>query len=395
MGILFFSAVACKREEIDEKAADVVPAISMEARLSSQFSHVEWMADPQATLYAQLSALPSQSTKEVDFPHPQGSEPFRLSLRRNDVAPDGLTGTLCAGKTLSETADLGIRTFDGTVQGGGTATVTVSPEFLSASLEVGSETWVIESSRLHGDNAMGKAIAYREQDMQPMPEMKQTIVPSAPAGGKRVGEMDEPVPTASNCWQIEVMAHGDFAFLQRLGWNQNAALFLMVNAVNNSSTRFTPINIHLTIPTGSLIQNTQADNLSSNIITILDQLKFFDNILFANRRRDLTIMYTGLNLRYGNDTSPVQNSFGQTLCVDPGSAYAVAESFNGWYNTRIQTHPIASVLGATPELNCSGSLMYLYHNHPCAGEQLSNYSRNQINTHIWFNHGCIYMAPGC
>ena len=220
-------------------------------------------------------------------------------------------------------------------------------------------------------------------------------LPAGAAQRSAPGGSPDPVMLAANCWQIETMVHGDRQYLLQVGGNTNTALFLMIAAINNASSRFASINIHLFVPSGSAIQNINPDNMPYDAYALLNHIIWIDNSLFPNAARDITLFFTGRNMSANGSYGIAGLAKSSTLCANKTLSYAVAETINGFYNNRIQAHEIGHMIGAPHDGGCSGGLMYPYSNASCAGDYPSTTSKNQINAHIWYNHACIQMAAGC
>lgn len=392
----FFAA--CERDVETVAPGDAELTAKTAQSLAEQFSHYETVRYDHDALYRKLKDLPEGATSDVVFSPGEGAVPWAMTLHRNGVVEDDFQGTLFDGKALSSTEPLGIRTFEGSLEGGGTVALTISPDMVAATVDAGGVTWILEPIQKFGEDVRGLAIAYREADMAAKPTGGYCEIALAPGSGSPTGIPDDDwdaTKVSANCWQVETMVHGDFRYRQQVGGNTNTALFLMIAAVNTSSTRFTSINIHLFVPSGSAVQNTTQDNLSFDAGTLLSQVRAVDNALLSHLRRDLTLFFTGRNLTSGGSSGVAGIAYVATLCSNPTYAYGVAETINGSYNGRIQTHEIGHILGASHDTGCPGGLMYPYYNSSCAGEYPSATSNGQINWQIWFNHGCIVMAPGC
>jgi hypothetical protein len=393
--VLFSFFTACQREIVADPQAETGLSPKAEQLLAEQLSHYETVSYSHDAIYQKLDDLAEGATADIALVRTATAEPWVMHLTRNGVVQDDFRGTLFDGKNSSMTPLLGIRTFEGTVEGGGIVALTVSPTMIAGTIEKDGELWTLEPIQKFNGTSTGMAIAYREQDMLAKPVGSSCIEAQVPgSSNQRLAPTQDPGmnPLASNCWQIETMVHGDGHYLLQVGGNTNTAIFLMVAAINNSSARFTSINIHLFVPSGSAVQNTGGDNLSYDAVTLLNQVRTIDNAFFPNVRRDITLFFTGRNI--SGDVAGI--AWQAVLCSNPSYAYGVAETINGSYNTRIQTHEIGHMLGASHDTACpNGGLMYPNVGSSCSGEYPSTTSKNQINWQIWFNHGCIQMASGC
>lgn len=399
LSILFISFfTACQREVVTDPQAETALTAKAAQLLSEQFSSYETVNYNHDVLYGKLKDLAEGAAADVVLQPSSTTEPWVLHLKRNGVVQDDFRGTLFDGKNASLTAPLGIRTFEGTVEGGGIVALTVSPTMVAGILEKGDELWVIEPIQKFSGTTKGVAIAYREQDMRTKPTGQSCVEAQLPASEThRVAPPKDfgPNSPAATCWQIETMVHGDRQYLLQVGGNTGTAIYLMVAAINNSSTRFTAINIHLFVPSGSVVQNTAADNFSTDATSLWWSVRNSDNGSYPNIARDITLFFTGRDMTSGGSNGVAGISRQASLCISPSYAYSVVETNNGFYNTRIQTHEIGHLLGAADLDACPGGLMYRYYNSGCSGEYPSATSNNQINLHIWYNHGCIQMATGC
>jgi hypothetical protein len=277
--------------------------------------------------------------------------------------------------------------------------LTISPTMISGFVEKGGESWALEPIQKYDGKRKGLAIAYREQDMLAKPAGNYCAEAELPVGeAQRLAPIkgDVPAPFAANCWQIQTMVHGDRQYLTQSSNNTNTALFFMIAAINNASSRFSSINIHLFVPSGSAIQNTGYDGFPNDANTLLERVKNRDNLYFPNAARDITLFFTGRNMSSNGSYGIAGIAYPSVLCNNKPFSYGVAETINGFYNNSIQAHEIGHMIGAGHDNGCpNGGLMYPYYNSSCAGGNPSTTSKNQINAHIWYNHGCIQMAPGC
>jgi hypothetical protein len=389
---------SCQREVMPDPTQATELTVDVEQRLAEQFHHYEAVAYDHDAIYAVLKDIPVGGVAEIAFPLQRGAAPLSLHLERNGVAADDLVGTLFDGKKTTSTGPLGARTFQGSVAGGGIASITVSPTMIAGLIEVGGETWNLEPIQKYDPLRTNQAIAYREQDMVARAASGFCETASLPASETEraaPGGQVDPGALAARCWQIETFAHGDYRYLQTFGGNYNSALFYMVSCINNSSARLSEIDIHLFVPSGSLVLNTTQDNMSFDAITLLSQVRVSDNANFPNAVRDITLFFTGRNMTSNGSSGVAGIAWQAVLCANKSYSYGVAETINGVYNTRVQTHEIAHMLGAAHDGACNQGLMYPSYNSSCAGDYPSTTSATQISTHISNNSSCTSFAPGC
>jgi hypothetical protein len=377
----------CQKEDLQTpEAQDGLTATARE-KLAAELNHWQALAYDHTQLYQTVKDLPVGAEKYVELPNPEGKAPQKAMIRRNEVVtPENQT---------VEDAALGIVTLDGELtEGQTTFTLTLSPEWLSMTVFEPTGLKRIESAAKYDPQIKGTLVEYQEGDLKNPPtdaqcametQAEQAFPPTAFSG-----------KTTQDCWQIAVLCHGDYSYYLQSGSNVNTAKFFMAAAINDASAIFRPINIHLVAK--YLIQNTTNENLSSEIGTLVNQVTWIDNTQYGSYDRDLNLYFSGKNLHSNGDygaAGRVHNDGIGSLCARPTVAYGVAETILGTYNLRVQAHELGHLLGAYHDSNCSYGLMYPYYNHSCASNVLSTQSKNYINTHLWYNHGCTYMAAGC
>lgn len=387
LACLFWTS--CQKEILQTPASEEGLSATAREKLSAELNSWQTIQYDHAQLYQAVKDLPIGAEKYVDLPNPDGDTPLRAKIHRNEViTPENQTAA---------DAQLQMITFDGQWgDGKNPFTLTLSPELLAMNWETPAGYSRMESAAKFDPKMKNKLVAYGEADMK-----------SQQAGGKCGMNITSPLPlkengtvteqkTAQNCWQIAVLCHGDYAYYQQCGYNVNTAKFFMGAAINDASAIFRPINIHLVAK--YLIQNTSNENLSYEIGTLVNQVTWIDNLSYGSYDRDLNLYFSGKNLHSNGDygaAGKVHDDGIGALCARPTVAYGVAETILGTYNLRVQAHELGHLLGAYHDSGCSNGLMYPNYPSTCASNVLSSQSQNYINTHLWFNHGCTYMASGC
>ncbi len=395
--VLSALVMGCSERALEEMDRLEGPGLNQQTkeRLGQVLSDYSLVNLNKGNLFPQLEKIPVGGTTHLAVPREDGV-PWEMELERNNVVEDGFYGAAYNGSSIQNLSPMKILTFHGTVEGGGSVSLTISPEFLTASMEYGGEQWTIEPIQVFDKEEKDYAVAFRNVDYQlrngaqgsckevQLPTMQLNDPPNK-ASGK----------TAQNCWQIDVLVHGDFHYYQQVGGQMNVALFFMIASVNEASDKYRSINIHLRVPSGYAIQNTTPDNMSYDAETLLNQVRYYDNLLLTGYNRDITMFYTGRNMTAGGSSGVAGVAWRGGLCYSPSYAYGVSETINGFYNNRIQAHEYGHILGSPHDFQCNGGLMYPYYNTSCSGDYPSTNSKNAINWHLWFNHDCIYMADGC
>ena len=395
--VLFFSTlvVGCKDKVIEEMNDS--PQLTQKARnlLDQKFASYTLIDLTEANLFPQLEHLETGDKALITLPGIDGRN-WNMELERNNVVEQDFRWAEFDGTRIEEQSPMNIRTFHGHHEGGGPVTLTISQDFLAARWEFQGETWSVAPIQALDKQVTSWAVAFRDADVRAQNsgtgsclEIEQPDQPNHDPLTRSSGK------TAQNCWQIDVFVHGDYQYLQQVNGQTNLAVFFMVASVNEASNKFRSINVHLRVPSGFAFQNTAPDLLPYDASDLWERVRDFDNVILAGYDRDLTMFYTGRNMTSGGSSGVAGVAWTGALCYNPTNAYGVSETINGFYNNRVQAHEFGHLLGAPHDTQCPGGLMFPFVNHSCSGNYPSTNSKNAINWHLWFNHNCIHMAPGC
>ncbi len=191
---------------------------------------------------------------------------------------------------------------------------------------------------------------------------------------------------AASCWKLEVACDGDYEYFKnKAGGNFNLAVYAIGVTLNNASVKYAVINLNLVLAANGIGIYTDPNSVwyypkSGNINTLLGQIKDFHNYFHGSFNRDTWVLFSGKPLGGGL-------AWVDVVCNNRSLSYAVVEwVMNSTYLQTITAHEIGHNLGAN-HIN-DNSLMHPYYN-VVTNNYFTQTSKDQMNVHIWYNHGCL------
>jgi hypothetical protein len=152
-----------KRDEAPTPPIHSLSPAATEA-LSTRFHSFETLTYDPEEVYSRVKDLPVGAHTTIVLDAATSDRPWILRLRRNRVAEDHSRGILLDSTSAALPQPLEILTFEGTVHGGGIATITLSPTRIAGTVVKDGKIWIIEPIQKYDPCIRGKAIAYRERD---------------------------------------------------------------------------------------------------------------------------------------------------------------------------------------------------------------------------------------
>ena len=400
-----FLFVACNKD----KPAEELISTTSGPDLSAHFRQWRIVTLDIAQLYDQAKKAKAGAFARFELENGSAA-PWQLTAVQHELFAQGFE-TSEIGQSADRTAHaLDLVALEGSISGQrfDECRLVVSPEYAGGFVVAdGATNYVMPLSLYDKNAAKNQYVVYREEDI--VEEVGTCIEPAVGTAAPPPTELPSGIGERSaTCWKMEIRAHSDYEyFANKAGGNYNLGVFAIAVALNNADAKFSAINLDfsvleitlLTAPSNPLYYPT-----SSNIGTLVQQTKNFWNFFLPNVNRDAVILFTGKNSTTPSGTIGQVDDIG-VVCSALTKSYAVVKWGSGNNQTfNTVAHEVGHLLMARHPNNDSQSWCYptLLSASGIMGSAVPTSStaafitcsRNEMNWHLWFNHGCLTQG-GC
>ena len=402
-GSVFF--IACHKDKPGEEIVSMVSGPD----LSAHFHQWNIVTLDIVQLYEQAKKAKAGAFVQFELENGSGVS-WQITALQHELFAQGFE-TNEIGQSMDRTAhSAGLIALEGSVSGQrfDECRLVVSPEYAGGFIVADGVTYFLMPLALYDKKAAtNQYVVYRQEDI--VEEAGTCIEPAFDVDAPPPAELPAGIEARSGtCWKMEIRVHSDYEyFANKAGGNYNLGVFAIAVALNNADAKFSAINLDfsvleitlLTAPSNPLYYPT-----SSNIGTLVQQTKNFWNFFLPNVNRDAVILFTGKNSTTPSGVIGQVDNIG-VICSALTKSYAVVKWGSGNNQTfNTVAHEVGHLLMArhpnsdpqswcypTP-LSASGIMGSAVPTSSTAS--FITCSRNEMNWHLWFNHGCLTQG-GC
>lgn len=325
------------------------------------------------------------------------STPWEIKLNRTKVLPEGLTcNEITASGFINKLFDIrSFKTTDNKKDG----VFTISEDYIGGNFinESGVHYFIEPLVMYDATFPKNKYIIYDEKDVTEPPSICGVNSIISPTTLNKKENIPSAKTAVSTCWKLEIRAEGDWEYYLNKGSNTTTATWAILANLVGASNIYKYIGINLVI-NGVGIYNAPPiagwGYVGVEAESLLPQMSNHW-LPYSSWKRDANVLFTGKNITANGQSSTKGVAWWKDpnqgwICVDQNSSYCIVEGF--WasqsFLSRATAHEIGHLLSAD---HTSSGIMYSCTS--CISSTTFNAtSIKQINTHIWYNNGCLTQS---
>ncbi len=375
---------SCQKEQLDANSA--TDRLDIKNELSKHFTAYKLITLNANDLFNQTNAagIDAFTLTLDDNVLPQSKITVQKSNQLSNETEYTEIGQ--GGKTTKHIMD--IRSFK-TVDKQQKGMFVMSKDYFSGNITLADIQYHIEPALRFVDNAPKETyIVYKETDAIVVPK---TCSIEEPYYANAQQQNTLITRAVRNCWKVQLRAEGDYNFfVNKAGSSIDWGLWMMSSTMANASIAYDVINLDLIVVGVTIYGGPPVPNwgyLGSDGNSLLTQMSNHW-LPYPHWNRDAVILFTGKDIYTGAlDHGTDGIAYMSVICKNLNTSYGIVE----WDNevTKATSHEVGHLLGAQHTKGTTAQMGIMNPCSGCAANYFNASSKDNMNMHLWFNHGCL------